>query len=112
MLRFDFSAGDFSTIEQLDELIDVTLQNYEKQYGVTPPLKGVNIRIANLLHTLHEQAVEIVPYHKVMYNQIWEATSLIIVCSQQYRTIAEAALQGNPALFAIRHHPIPTLYVD
>ena len=55
VLRFDFSAGDLTTIEQLDELIDMTLQKYEQQYGITPPSKGANIRMVNLMRTLHEQ---------------------------------------------------------
>ncbi|MBQ8487839.1 MAG: AAA family ATPase, partial [Prevotella sp.] len=32
VLRFDFSAGDLSTIEQLDELTDFFLSGYERQY--------------------------------------------------------------------------------
>ena len=55
VLRFDFSAGDLSTIEQLDTLIDFTLGTYEKQYGITPPTKDANVRMVNLLRTLHEQ---------------------------------------------------------
>ena len=55
VLRFDFSAGDLSTIEQLDELIDATLHSYEEQYGITPPSKGANIRMVNLMRTLHQQ---------------------------------------------------------
>ena len=55
VLRFDFSAGDLSTIEQLDTLIDFTLGTYEKQYGITPPAKDANVRMVNLMRTLHEQ---------------------------------------------------------
>ena len=55
VLRFDFSPGDLSTIEQLDTLIDETLKGYEKEYGITPDVKGPNIRIANLLRTMHKQ---------------------------------------------------------
>jgi len=54
VIRFDFSSGDLVTIEQLDELIDVTLGNYEKQYNITPSAKGANVRMANLLRTLHK----------------------------------------------------------
>ena len=55
VLRFDFSAGDLSTIEQLDELIDETLRGYEQQYGITPDVKAPNIRMVNLMRTLHKQ---------------------------------------------------------
>jgi len=55
VLRFDFSAGDLSTIEQLDTLIDFTLGSYEEKYGLTPPAKDANIRMVNLLRRLHEQ---------------------------------------------------------
>ena len=34
VLRFDFSAGDLSNIEQLDTLIDAMLDRYEQQYGI------------------------------------------------------------------------------
>ena len=55
VLRFDFSAGDLSTIEQLDTLIDFTLSTYEKQYGITPPAKDANVRMVNLMRSLHKQ---------------------------------------------------------
>ena len=56
VLRFDFSAGDLSTIEQLDTLIDFTLSSYEQQYGITPPAKDANVRMVNLMRTLHKQS--------------------------------------------------------
>ena len=55
VIRFDFSAGDLSTIEQLDTLIDDTLKGYERQYGITPEVKDANIRMINLMRTLHKQ---------------------------------------------------------
>ena len=55
VIRFDFSAGDFSTIEQLDTLIDETLKGYEKQYSIVPEVKDANIRMVNLMRTLHKQ---------------------------------------------------------
>ena len=54
VLRFDFSAGDLVTIEQLDTLIDETLKGYERQYGITPEVKDANIRMVNLMRTLHK----------------------------------------------------------
>ena len=55
VLRFDFSAGDLSTIEQLDELTDFFLSGYERQYGIMSGTKNANIRMANLMRTAHEQ---------------------------------------------------------
>ncbi len=55
VIRFDFSTGDLVTIEQLDTLIDQTLGSYEKQYGIVPEVKNANIRMVNLLRTLHKQ---------------------------------------------------------
>ena len=54
VIRFDFSAGDLVTIEQLDTLIDETLKGYERQYGITPEVKDANIRMVNLMRTLHK----------------------------------------------------------
>ena len=55
VIRFDFSSGDLSTIEQLDTLIDETLKGYEQEYGITPDVADPNIRIVNLLRTMHKQ---------------------------------------------------------
>ncbi len=55
VIRFDFSAGDLSTIEDLDTLINMTLSTYEHKYNVTPPTQDANIRMIHLMRTLHEQ---------------------------------------------------------
>lgn len=55
VFRFDFSAGDLQTIEQLDTLIDQTLKGYERQYGITPEVKDANIRMVDLMRTAHQQ---------------------------------------------------------
>ena len=55
VIRFDFSAGDLTTIEDLDTLIDQTLKGYEEQYGIVPTTTHPNIRMVNLMRTLHEQ---------------------------------------------------------
>lgn len=55
VLRFDFSSGDMVTIEQLDTLIDATLKDYEQQYGITPSVTDANIRMVNLMRTLHKE---------------------------------------------------------
>ena len=55
VLRFDFSAGDLTDIEQLDDLIDATLSGFEEQYGLKVTSKQPNIRMINLMRKLHEQ---------------------------------------------------------
>ena len=55
VIRFDFSAGDLSTIEQLDTLISETLKGYEQEYGITPDVPDANIRMVNLLRAMHKQ---------------------------------------------------------
>lgn len=55
VLRFDFSLGDLVSIEQLDTLIDATLKDYERQYGITPDVADANIRMVNLMRTLHKE---------------------------------------------------------
>ena len=55
VFRFDFSAGDLRTIDQLDALVDDTLRGYEQKYGITPSVAGANIRMKHLLRSSHEQ---------------------------------------------------------
>lgn len=55
VIRFDFSAGDLRDIEQLDLLIDQTLNVYEQQYGITPEVSAPNIRMIHLLRKAHRQ---------------------------------------------------------
>ena len=54
VMRFDFSAGDLHTIEQLDTLIDFTLKDYERLYGITPDVDDANIRMVTLIRTMHQ----------------------------------------------------------
>jgi len=55
VIRFDFSSGDLSTIEELDTLIGETLKGYEQEYGITPDVADANVRMVNLLRTMHKQ---------------------------------------------------------
>ena len=55
VLRFDFSAGDLESIEQLDALIDYMLGEYEKKYGITPARTDANIRFINLIREAERQ---------------------------------------------------------
>lgn len=49
VFRFDFSAGDLRTIDQLDRLIDHTLKRYEQQYRIEPFVTDTNIRFQVLV---------------------------------------------------------------
>ena len=56
VLRFDFSAGDLSTIKQLDSLIDDILAEYEEQYGIKPRKRAdFNLRMKKIIHTAEKQ---------------------------------------------------------
>ena len=55
VLRFDFSAGDLRTIDQLDRLINSMLRRYEMQYGIAPSVTDTNLRMQDLLRFTHEQ---------------------------------------------------------
>lgn len=55
VIRFDFSAGDLQTVEQLDKLIDDTLKIYERQFNILPDAPDTNIRMKHLLRSSHEQ---------------------------------------------------------
>ncbi|MBQ9356955.1 MAG: ATP-binding protein [Prevotella sp.] len=78
VLRFDFSMGTLSTIEQLDTLIDFTLGTYERQYGITPPSKEANVRMVNLMRTLHKDTgkrvvVLVDEYDSMMLHSLGDA---------------------------------------
>ena len=55
VFRFDFSAGDMVSIEQLDRHIDHVLSEYENLYGITPKYRDSNIRMIDLLRSAHKQ---------------------------------------------------------
>ena len=55
VIRFDFSAGDIETIQQLDALIDSVLSDYEQQYGLIPSKADTNIRLTNIIRAAHSQ---------------------------------------------------------
>jgi len=55
VLRFDFSANNLTSIAKLDEYIDGTLADYEKQYGLTADGASTSPRMVNIIRTAHEQ---------------------------------------------------------
>ena len=55
VFRFDFSAGDMVSVEQLDRHIDHVLSEYENLYGITPKYRDSNIRMIDLLRSAHKQ---------------------------------------------------------
>ena len=50
VLRFDFSANNLTSIARLDEYINVTLCDYEQQYGVPPTDASYSQRMRNIIH--------------------------------------------------------------
>ena len=79
VLRFDFSLGDLSSIEQLDRLVDFTLSQHERKYGVTPGEKDdVNIRMINLIHAAEREmgkkvVVLVDEYDNMMLHSLGDA---------------------------------------
>lgn len=74
VLRFDFSK-DLMDIEQLDNLIDDALSNYEREYGVVPNKPDTNLRMSNLVTTAHRQTEQPVvvlvdEYDKLMLHYV------------------------------------------
>jgi hypothetical protein len=63
VLRFDYSAGDLETIEQLDSLIDDTLTGYEEKYGVTPQKKDTNLRFLSPSKAVNPSATSLSGSH-------------------------------------------------
>lgn len=55
VLRFDFSAGDLRTIDELDRLIEDMLTSYEQKYGIKSPSSDANLRMRHLIRIAHEQ---------------------------------------------------------
>ena len=55
VLRFDFSANNLTSIAKLDEYIDNTLADYEKQYGLSANGAGTSPRVVNIIRTAHEK---------------------------------------------------------
>ena len=55
VIRFDFSATNLTSIERLDNYIDNTLSEYEKQYGLLTSETDVSLRMGNIIQTAHEQ---------------------------------------------------------
>ena len=56
VLRFDFSSGDLSSLDKLDNYIDDTLAKYEQQYDVKPRTKDSNLRFADIIIAAEKQA--------------------------------------------------------
>ncbi len=50
VLRFDFSKHNLTSLEKLDEYIDITLTEYEQQYDVPPSNAGVSPRMVSIIH--------------------------------------------------------------
>lgn len=56
VLHFDMSGGKHMDKEQLEEYMDYRLQEEEKKWGVTKPVKGANNRLIDLINTAYEKS--------------------------------------------------------
>ena len=56
VLHFDMSGGKHMDKEQLEEYLDYRLQEEEKKWGVTKPVKGANNRLIDLINTAYENS--------------------------------------------------------
>ena len=56
VLHFDMSGGKHMDKEQLEEYLDYHLQEEEKKWGVTKPVKGANNRLIDLINTAYEKS--------------------------------------------------------
>ena len=56
VLHFDMSGGKHMDKEQLEEYLDYRLQEEEKKWGVTKPVKGANNRLIDLINTAYEKS--------------------------------------------------------
>ena len=78
VLRFDFSANNLTSIAKLDEYIDRTLADYEKQYGLTADGASTSPRMVSIIRTAHEQTGKRVvvlcdEYDNMMLHSIGDA---------------------------------------
>ena len=55
VLRFDFSKFNLTSIARLDEYINVTLGDYEQQYGIPHTDASYSARMVNIIHTAERQ---------------------------------------------------------
>ncbi|MDY4645026.1 ATP-binding protein [Prevotella sp.] len=56
VLHFDMSGGKHMDKEQQEEYLDYRLQEEEKKWGVTKPVKGANNRLIDLINTAYEKS--------------------------------------------------------
>ena len=56
VLHCDMSGGKHMDKEQLEEYLDYRLQEEEKKWGVTKPVKGANNRLIDLINTAYEKS--------------------------------------------------------
>ena len=56
VLHFDMSGRKHMDKEQLEEYLDYRLQEEEKKWGVTKPVKGANNRLIDLINTAYEKS--------------------------------------------------------
>ena len=75
VLHFDMSGGKHMDKEQLEEYLDYRLQEEEKKWGVTKPVKGANNRLIDLINTAYEKSGK----HVVVLIDEYDAPMLDVV---------------------------------
>lgn len=86
VLHFDMSGGKHMDKEQLEEYLDYRLQEEEKKWGVTKPVKGANNRLIDLINTAYEKSgkqvvVLIDEYDAPMLDVVHEKEQLDMLCN-------------------------------
>ena len=81
VLYFDMSTAKHATEQRLLNVLDMLLEQYEKQYGITPKVSDANIRLMQLITTAHaqtgQQAVVIIDeYDAPLLDVVHEAENL------------------------------------
>jgi hypothetical protein len=85
VLRFDFSGGGLTTIEQFDKQVDFTLSSYEEQYGIeSGKITEFSLRLTKIIRTAEQQTkhkvvVLVDEYDNVMLHTLGDAEKQIII---------------------------------
>ena len=85
VLRFDFSGGGLTTVEQFDKQVDFTLSSYEEQYGIeSGKITEFSLRLTKIIRTAEQQTkhkvvVLVDEYDNVMLHTLGDAEKQIII---------------------------------
>ena len=84
VLRFDFSKSNLTTLEKLDNYIDNTLQDYEKEYNIAQANQDVSLRMVHIIHAAERQTgrkvvVLVDEYDNMMLHSLGDADQTKVV---------------------------------